>query len=154
MSDNKFWSKFKTSTSKIQGLVKIKEHDGDSIKSTIIHKALVQFYDSKNEDYPTWLGEENKSRTQEIQQHHRNVNNFERLHIDQNQQKSTPVAEVQANQPRPRRANPGLNSFKDIYGSSRETEGTTTQTNVSSSSANSRMKEKLRRNNYKNNFTG
>ncbi|CAM9021975.1 unnamed protein product [Wickerhamomyces anomalus] len=64
-----FWTKVRSSTNKLSSslanLSIRSEHDGDSPNSTLIHKALVNHYVSKNEQFPQWLGEE-----QENHQHH------------------------------------------------------------------------------------
>ncbi|CCH44963.1 hypothetical protein BN7_4541 [Wickerhamomyces ciferrii] len=67
-----FWGKVRSSTNKISSslanLSIRSEHDGDSVNSTLIHTALVNHYIKKNEQFPSWLGEEQHEPQQRQQQ--------------------------------------------------------------------------------------
>lgn len=58
-----FWGKVKTSTkslsSSLSHLTEKTETDGDTEDSTVVHKALVKFYESRDPflGFPAWLGE-------------------------------------------------------------------------------------------------
>ena len=58
-----FWGKVKTSTkslsSSLSHLTEKTETDGDTEDSTVVHKALVKFYESQDPflGFPAWLGE-------------------------------------------------------------------------------------------------
>lgn len=52
---NNLWSRIKQSSKGFSASFS-HDHDGDSETDTLIHKALVHFYDSRDEDYPNWLG--------------------------------------------------------------------------------------------------
>ncbi|CCH44960.1 hypothetical protein BN7_4537 [Wickerhamomyces ciferrii] len=66
-----FWGKVRSSTNKISSslanLSIRSEHDGDSVNSTLIHTALVNHYIKKNEQFPSWLGEEQHEPQQQQQ---------------------------------------------------------------------------------------
>lgn len=62
-SSGKLWTKVKSSTKSIstsfQNLSMKSEHDGDSVTTTVIHKALVKYYTKQEpfQGFPGWLGQ-------------------------------------------------------------------------------------------------
>lgn len=59
--DASLWSRLKSGTKGISDsfstLLVVREHDGSSEDSTLVHKALVRYYTARNEPFPEWLGE-------------------------------------------------------------------------------------------------
>jgi len=184
--DKGFWTKIRTSTNKISSslanLSIRSESDGDSPNSTLIHKALMNHYVSKNEHFPSWLGEEEPQQHSQRQNHHH--------HQAQAQANSTSAAQpqdqirqpVQTQRIQTQQPGAGTSRFASRFSndqvpsrsSSRFASASSTSTGSSAdqqsngsrfannarptgpersdSTSGSAMKDRLKRNNYRNNF--
>lgn len=174
-----FWTKVRSSTNKISSslanLSIRSEHDGDSPNSTLIHKALVSHYVSKNEQFPSWLGEEEPQQQQQ-QQSQRN-NNYN----SQPQQQESIRQPVQTQRIQPQQPSAGTSRFASRFANEQQSSPAPSRFASSSSSGNgsrfasnssngsgatptrlkpersdsssgNAMKDRLKRNNYRNNF--
>lgn len=176
-----FWTKVRSSTNKISSslanLSIRSEHDGDSPNSTLIHKALVNHYVSKNEQFPQWLGEE-----QENHQHHNHPQRAQPQSTAQEQNRQPVQTQrfqpqpQQQQQSQPQQGTPGTSRFASRFANDQNTRspsrfatsgadhgsnggsrfaGSNTRPGHperSDSSSGSAMKDRLKRNNYRNNF--
>lgn len=136
---NNFWSKVKTSTktitTSIGGLSLRSEHDGDSPESTLIHKALVRHYTEEGRGYPEWLGHvEVKQARQEVQQ-----------------QPSYEAQSVPSRYQPQQQYRPDLNKYRRA--TSFKEENTQASQSQPLSPSKNRMKDRLKRHNYRNDFT-
>lgn len=104
----RFWSKVKQSSkglsSSLGNLSIHSEHDGSSETETLVHKALVNYYQGKNQPYPEWLGVQEKQ-----------VNNHDQ---QRQQQYRPPYQKAQPQEPVEQRRSVSLNvasSREDNY---------------------------------------
>lgn len=163
MSSN-LWSRVKSSTTKIHDIVSNKEHDGDTPETTVIHKALVKYYDEQDLPYPEWLGQPVKSKeksnkgaySQQQDSLHGTTTRFGRMNFNSDRSAPNPIQNITSTSEGSHNNDPGTRSafrsnsstFRDLYNS-----GGAEQGNAKAVQGD-RMKERLRRNNYRNNFTG
>lgn len=167
-----FWTKVRSSTNKISSslanLSIRSEHDGDSPNATLIHKALVNHYVSKNEQFPSWLGEEEPQQQQQQSQRNNNYN----APVQQE-----PIRQpVQTQRIQPQQTSAGTSRFASRFANDQNTSspsrfasgnGSRFASNTSNgsgstpsrmkpersdSSSGNAMKDRLKRNNYRNNF--
>lgn len=117
LTKNTFWSKVRSGTSKISSLstslgnLSLRtEHDGDSINSTLIHKALVKHYRETGQSYPEWLGVSPDEEPPQESKSFLRPQQFKRR--ERNEPQSTGASSVDSAKPRRPAAS---TSFKDIY---------------------------------------
>ncbi|SCU92556.1 LAME_0F00474g1_1 [Lachancea meyersii CBS 8951] len=124
----RFWSKVKSSTKSISSSfaqLSIKqERDGDTVTSTVVHKALVKYYTHREpfEGFPDWLGhkeelpdEQKVLRKQKM--HHHDPRSAGQQHSASTTTHTEPVSPVPS-----QRLTAGTN-FRDIYKSATSARG-------------------------------
>ncbi|KAH3686054.1 hypothetical protein WICPIJ_002973 [Wickerhamomyces pijperi] len=175
MSTSNLWSRVKSSTTKIHDKVSFhREEDGHTPETTVLHKAFVKYYDEHNLAYPDWLGQPVKGQDkdqssmkndrqfqqqtqQQLDPFQRTTERLGRLNFRDksnggrsNDTNSAPIG----NEPRTRTAMNANSTFRDLYNSNSGGAGNDDQGLGRVASGSDRMKERLRRNNYRHNFTG
>lgn len=158
-SSGKIWGKFKSSTKSLSSsfshLSIRAEHDGDSPSSTLIHKALVQYYTKQEvfQGFPEWLGSKNEVPDEQAIFKSQNLQHNPITGINA----STYVSPMSVNQSLDIKRTAGM-VFQKIYNTANTDQGAssnlkpntkqnlyTTRANSAISTSSQLMKERLRR---------